>query len=303
MSASTTHPGNDAVLSKGWLVAHRWLILRRISQFGVLALFLAGPWWGLWIVKGNLSSSLTLDFLPLTDPYLLLQSWIAGHQIVSTALAGAAIVAVFYAVVGGRSYCAWVCPVNLVTDLAAWLRQRLGLHRPSRIDRSTRYWLLVVSLVVAAVSGTIAWELVNPVSVMHRGLIFGFGAGALLIAGIFLFDLLVARRGWCGHLCPVGAFYSLLGRVSVIRVHATRRSRCNDCGDCYEVCPEPLVIKPALKGAEDRIGTAILSPNCTNCGRCIDICSKDVFRFGTRFGGAPGPEIPPIHVGHSHEKN
>ena len=52
--------------------------------------------------------------------------------------------------------------------------------------------------------------------------------------------------------------------------------------DCFAVCPEPQVIKPALKGAKQNLGPAILSPNCTNCGRCIDVCSKSVFRFGLR---------------------
>jgi ferredoxin-type protein NapH len=32
-----------------------------------------------WIVKGNLAYSLTLDTLPLTDPYVLLQSLLAGN--------------------------------------------------------------------------------------------------------------------------------------------------------------------------------------------------------------------------------
>ena len=35
--------GAEAVESKGWLRAHKWLILRRLSQFGILALFLLGP--------------------------------------------------------------------------------------------------------------------------------------------------------------------------------------------------------------------------------------------------------------------
>ena len=34
----------------------------------------SGRWFGLWIVKGNLNYSYTLDVLPLTDPYVLLQS-------------------------------------------------------------------------------------------------------------------------------------------------------------------------------------------------------------------------------------
>jgi ferredoxin-type protein NapH len=53
--------------------------------------------------------------------------------------------------------------------------------------------------------------------------------------------------------------------------------------DCFAVCPEHQVIKPALKNAAQGLGPVILSPNCTNCGRCIDVCSKDVFEFGSRF--------------------
>ena len=94
---------------------------------------------------------------------------------------------------------------------------------------------------------------------------------------------LVAERAWCGHLCPVGAFYGAVGGFSPLRIVAVRREQCNDCADCYAVCPEPLVIKPALKGADDGIGPVILSPHCTNCGRCIDVCSKHVFAFGARF--------------------
>lgn len=275
--------GADAIRVKGWSGAHKWLMLRRATQLGVLVLFLIGPWLGWWIVKGNLNYSLTLGVLPLADPYVLLQSVTAGHGPERNALIGAAIILAAYFLAGGRAYCAWVCPVNIVTDAAHWLRTRLGIHGGARLARATRYWILAMTLVLAFATGAIAWELVNPVSMLHRGIIFGIGAGWVIIAAVFLLDLFVAGRAWCGHLCPVGAFYSIIGKFSLLRVAAVRRAQCNDCADCYAVCPEPLVIKPALKGAEKDIGPVILSPHCTNCGRCIDVCSKDVFAFGSRF--------------------
>jgi len=284
MSQAVQHPGADALAAKGWWLTNRWLILRRISQLGFLGLFLLGPWAGIWIVKGNLNASMTLDVLPLTDPFVLLQSIAARHLPETTAIIGALIVTVFYLLVGGRAYCAWVCPVNIVTDSASWLRQRLGLTGGARLSNNTRYWLFGATLLVSVVTGSIAWELINPVSMLHRGLIFGMSAGWIVILGIFLFDLLVSRRGWCGHLCPVGAFYSVLGNASVLRVSAARREQCNQCMDCIQVCPESQVLKLPLFGAEKGAGPIILSPNCTNCGRCIDICSRDVFQFGTRFG-------------------
>ena len=278
----TADVGKAAVIANGWWPAHRWLVMRRTSQIGILALFLLGPLAGLWIVKGNLSSSLTLNILPLTDPYLVLQSLAAGHRPQAAALIGAAIMLAFYALVGGRVFCSWVCPLNPVTDAAAWLRRRFDLTANRQPAPHLRYWLLGATLAGSWATGTLLWEWVNPVSMFHRGLIYGFGLAWLVVLGVFLFDLLVARNGWCGHLCPVGAFYSLLGHIALTRISAVQRASCDDCMDCYAVCPEPGVIPPALKPARPA-SPLILSGACTNCGRCIDVCSKNVFRFTTRF--------------------
>ncbi|MBW7861348.1 MAG: quinol dehydrogenase ferredoxin subunit NapH [Rhodocyclaceae bacterium] len=280
--AATLRPGLEAVHTKGWLRASKWLLLRRVSQIGILALFLVGPWFGLWIVKGNLSSSLTLGVLPLTDPFLLAQSFAAGHLPYREALLGGGIVLAFYLLLGGRLYCSWVCPVNLVTDAAAWLRRRLGLKGGKAPDPRLRYALLGFVLLIAALTGTLAWEWVNPVSMFHRGLIFGFGLAWGIVGGVFLYDLLIVSRGWCSRICPMGAFYGLLGRTALLRVTADRRRTCNDCMDCFAVCPEPQVIRPALK-AVGQSHPLILDQDCTTCGRCVDVCSKNVFRITTRF--------------------
>ena len=278
-------PGQQAVEKKGWIGAHKWLILRRMVQLGILALFLAGPLLGVWIVKGNMASSLTLEVLPLSDPYVMLQGLMAGHYPTTEGLIGVAIVLVFYALVGGRVYCSWVCPVNIVTDAAAWVRRKLGIKVSSQFSRSSRYWLLGLTLVLPLITGAIVWELFNPVSLMFRGIIFGMGWAWMVILAIFVFDIFVSQRGWCGHLCPVGAFYSLLGHKSLLRVSAYNREQCDDCNDCFVVCPEPKVIRPALKGADRGIGPLIDEGNCTNCGRCIDVCDEDVFKFSSRFKG------------------
>lgn len=297
-SSSPVSVGADAIASKGWLGAHKWLLLRRVSQLGILTLFLLGPLAGVWIVKGNLSFSYTLDTLPLMDLFVGAQTLATGHLPETLGLIGLGIVVVFYTLFGGRSFCSWVCPVNPVTDAAHWVRSRLGIRPSVHISRTTRYWILAMSLLVSATTGTLAWELVNPISMLHRGLIFGMGMAWSIVLTVFLFDLFVINRGWCGHLCPAGAAYSLLGRASVLRITAAKREACNDCMDCYHVCPEPKVIPPALKGAAKGVGPVILSEQCTNCARCIDVCSKDVFSFGTRFNNQAStpPAIQPTFV-------
>jgi len=225
---------------------------------------------------------MTLGLLPLTDPLITAQSLLAGHRPAGAALLGSVIVVVFYFIVGGRVYCSWVCPMNMVTDTAAWLRGRIGLPEGRPLSPYVRYGLLAGIMLVALLTGTVAWEFLNPVSMLHRGLFFGMGMAWMAVASVFLLDLLVSPRAWCGHICPMGAFYGLLGFFSIPRVSAAGRHRCTDCGDCFSACPEPQVIAPVL-GPDASENPLVLSPNCTNCGRCVDVCSRDVFRFTNRF--------------------
>ena len=188
--------GREALEKKGWWRSHRWLVLRRLCQFFVLGMFLSGPWFGVWILHGNYSSSLLFDTVPLTDPLMTLQSLASGHLPATVALTGAVIITVLYALAGKRLFCSWVCPLNPITDLANWLRRRFDLNQSATIPRHIRYVLLVVILLGSALTGTLIWEWINPVSLMGRSLVMGFGSGALLILALFLFDLLVVEHGW-----------------------------------------------------------------------------------------------------------
>lgn len=281
-------PGQEAWRRHGWWTAHRYLVLRRAAQLSFLGLFLSGPLFGVWIAKGTLASSLTLGVLPLTDPFVFAQSLVARHWPETTALIGAAIVLVAYLALGGRTYCSWVCPVNPLADAAAWLRRRLGMDKGWVIKRETRWFVLAMVLIVSAVTGTIAWELINPITAIYRAALFGALFGLLPVLAIFLFDLLVARDGWCGHLCPVGAAYGLLGKATLLRVAARGRERCDDCLDCFAVCPENHVIAPALRG-HGGASPVILSGDCTACARCIDVCPEGVFNLTHRFDGRVDP--------------
>lgn len=267
---------------RSWLQRNKWLILRRFSQVSIIGLFLLGLIFDKWLVKGNLSSSLTLDTLPLTDPYVLLQSVFAGQGVEQQALIGAAIVLLFYLIVGGRVYCSWVCPVNMVTDLAQWLRTRLKIKGSVPLDKNIRFWILGMTLILSTISGMIVWEFVNPVSMLFRGLVFGMGTAWVFVIAVFLLDFAISQRAWCGHLCPVGAFYQLIGKFSLLKLFARKKKQCDDCGDCYLVCPEPQILSPILRKKQDE-QFLVKSASCTNCGRCIDVCDKGVFNFNIRL--------------------
>ena len=216
---------------------YRFLIARRITQISVMVLYVIANVYGINFLTGNLSSSLLLNTVPLSDPYAVLQMAVAGAIISVDILLGAFIISIFYLIVGGRAFCSWVCPVNMITDLANYLRRKFGFNQIQKkqpASRNIRYWVIAISFVISFFMGIAAFELISPISMIHRGIIFGLGFGWATIVIIFLFDLFVLKNGWCGHICPLGGFYSLVGRFSLIRVHHNA-DNCTACMKCKEV--------------------------------------------------------------------
>ncbi|TNZ62797.1 quinol dehydrogenase ferredoxin subunit NapH [Vibrio parahaemolyticus] len=269
--------GKEAIEKLGWWRAHRFLVLRRLCQLTIIALFMVGPTLG--VLTGNLSSSMLFDTVPLSDPLIVLQALATGHIPEFNALLGVVIVVVFYAMLAPCAFCAWVCPLNIVTDLAARLRRKFNIKASYRWSPAIRYWLIPVLMLGSALSGAILWTWLDPVAALHRGLVFGMGAGWVLIALVFVLDLLLVEHGWCGHLCPLGATYGVIGRKSLLRVTAVRREDCTKCMDCFYVCPEPEVLRQPLKEGDRRV----MDQNCISCGRCLDVCPEHVFEFKNRL--------------------
>lgn len=257
------------------IAANRYRIMRRVVQVSLLALFIAGNTYGWKVLQGNFSASLLLGVVPLADPFALLQVFATGTMVSAQAVIGGGIILLFFGVIAGRAFCGWVCPVNMVTDLADTVRERTGERGPGLLmHRNARYWVLGLSLVLSTVLGIAAFEWISPIGAAHRGMIFGMGMGWTLVAAVFLFDLVMVKNGFCGHLCPLGAFYSLTGRRSIVRVRHVQE-QCSRCMRCVESCPEPQVLPMVGKWSG-----AVTSGECTNCGRCIEVCPDRAMHFG-----------------------
>jgi ferredoxin-type protein NapG len=272
-----TRPGAEAVAAKGWLAAHRWLLLRRSSQLLVLALFLSGP--------GSACGSPRATWPVQPDPGRAA----ADRPLCAAAVAAGGPRAAAHRAAGcghraGASTCWWAGALLQlgVSDERRHRRQRLAAHAAEPAQRrppaaqhcaggcwAPRWW----------------WRGQR----QHR-----LGAGQPGVDAAARADLRRRRQPgpwWRRCSCSTWPWCPAAGaatcarwarlqrdrpRQRAARCTAARREACNDCADCYAVCPEPLVIKPALK-AVDGAGPVIQSAQCTNCGRCIDVCSKDVF--------------------------
>ena len=98
-----------------------------------------------------------------------------------------------------------------------------------------------------------------------------------MVLAVFLIDLLAVKNGFCGHVCPLGGFYSLISRYSLLRVRHDK-DRCTVCMQCTDICPEKQVL-----GAVGKENAFILSGECINCGKCIEACDDDAMEFGVRY--------------------
>ncbi len=255
--------------------------------------FIGGAAEDLDAVKGNTWSG-TFWGVQLSDPLAAAGQMAAGKALywpfLLTALIPVVLTAVF-----GRFFCGWICPATFLYELnsnfAAWLHWA-GINTGNRhFDKRIKYGVLALGLIASALSGSVLVAAVYPPAIIGREIYYavalgGFGAGAVFFLATMLFDLLVARRGFCRYLCPGGALYSLLGRYRILRIRRIVET-CNDCAKCNAVCEfdlDPL---------RDNFGQ-----ECNNCTACIAICPTDALTFTLRISDVPAQG--PGHLGKRH---
>ena len=258
--------------------------------------FVSDPAEDLDAIKGNTWSG-TFFGLQLSDPLAAAGQIFAGKTFYLPFLM-TALIPVVLTLIFGRFFCGWICPATFIyelnTNLAAWLR-RAGLKTGNRrFDRRVKYLVLAVGLVLSAVSGSVLVAGVYPPAIVGREIYYAvalgsFGAGAVLFVGSLLFDLLVARRGFCRYLCPGGALYSLLGRYRIVRIQRIVEN-CNDCAKCDAIC------EFGLNPLRDGFGQ-----ECNNCTACIAICPTDALTFKLQMTDTP--DQGPGHLGKQYLKD
>ncbi len=101
------------------------------------------------------------------------------------------------------------------------------------------------------------------------GALFSWKLGILIT--VFVLSVLFYRP-FCKWLCPLGAFYALLNKVSLFGMKVDKH-KCISCGKCAKACKMDVDVTKAPDHTE-----------CIRCGMCIRACPTNAVSFRYGFG-------------------
>lgn len=112
-----------------------------------------------------------------------------------------------------------------------------------------------------------------PLAAVNSGIRAALGALFTWKAAVLLTVIVCSvlfYRPFCKWLCPLGAFYALLNRVSLFRMQVDTH-KCVSCGACAKACKMDVDITKNPNHAE-----------CIRCGMCMKACPTDAicYRYG-----------------------
>ena len=259
----------------------RWTWAHRLTALAFLVLFALEPSIPPSIFVGNWNAARWFDRIDVIDPLAFCETVLAS-QVVSLELFLGVLPTALMAVVLGRVFCSWVCPLGLVLEGNAALAERLGRHRRSlrhsprrSMSHGWKYAVLVGCLAGSLLAGVPLFASVSPINLPYilrnESLMLALAVPAVLMAIEWWFP-----RVFCRSVCPLGALHSLLGRRALFRVRITGDDPLR-CQRCTRDCPMGIdVMRDHVLAGHH----AVTDPECTRCGSCTDRCLGAVLKMG-----------------------
>ncbi|MFN4322458.1 4Fe-4S binding protein [Aeromonas media] len=256
-------------------------------QYG-LHVWLLGQGTSPWLVRPDVVDG----FLPIAGG-LGLRAWL-GQGLVDPHHPAATITVLVLslsALLLGRAFCAWFCPIGLVGEWLHRLRNRLlpGEWTPPRwldwLLRAQKFlvlgfllFIILLAVPAAALPGYLASPYHQAADMKMGAFFFNLSLVSGLCLGWVLLLTATFRQGFCRYLCPYGAWLALLGLLTPLRIRRDPvrclRSSGHDCDKCSRACPSRIQVHQLI---------AVRSLECTSCLSCVAACPRraDALHLGT----------------------
>lgn len=259
--------------------SYRWRLQRWASIIVVNALFVVSYWADLQLVEGSLTASRVLGF-HFADLNSSLQLMLAHKHVVLNLVIGVVTVFLIYVLIGGRTFCSWVCPYHLLSEIAEMAHLKLAekrLVKDHELDRRLRVVMFVVFAVLAFATGYTLFESISPVGILSRAMTYGALVGLIWVFLLLLIEIFWSRRFWCRYVCPIGLTYGFVGAAAPVRI-LYDTEKCLHEGKCRQVCLVPHVLDMTKMGFAADLRTPV-GPDCTRCAMCLDACPTGALTF------------------------
>lgn len=281
-----------AELASGKKPPQRWLQRRWTVLILVNLLFVLSYWLDISVLEGSLTASRFVGF-HMADLNSALQVMLAFKAVVLNLVIGTVTVFIMWWLLGGRTFCSWVCPYHLLAEWAEFLHLKLADKKWVKdhpFDRRTRTWFWAIFVVLAILTGYTVYETISPTGILSRALIYGPSVALAWVAALLLFEIFWSRRAWCRYACPIGLTYGLVGATSPLKV-TYHVENCFHEGQCRKVCLVPHVLDTVIKGRAHALHVE-LGADCTRCGRCVETCPTSSLTFSFKGLGSGEPAKP-----------
>ena len=254
------------------------VIIRRCSQAFFLLFFVA-----ILTPAGEpLAGTLLSRLLFRSSPLMMIRISL-GIKAIAVG-AGFGLIMLLLAMLFGRFFCGWICPMGTVIDYAGSLKKNRRIFTNKingRISR-VKFYVLGMFLILAFFRAQTA-GIGDPLVGMARAVTLGVIPAVSMLYGtahnyftrleiplmIFVLILVISAvipRLWCRALCPLGALYALMSRGALLRRVVVD---CSDCDACSETCRMGAI---KLKGE-------YVKTECVLCMDCVYSCPKHSVKF------------------------
>lgn len=196
----------------------------------------------------------------------------------------------------GRLICGFLCPFGWFQELLHRIPTRKFSTKKLRPLTYLKYVILLAMVVLlpafavndvgmgdpffckylcpqGVLEGAIPLALVNSGIRAALGKLFTWKLCILLAVTVLS---VLFYRPFCKWLCPLGAFYALFNKVSLLQMKVDANA-CISCGKCARACGMDVDVTKTPDHAE-----------CIRCGKCVLACPTGAVHF--RYGFGDGSE-------------